>query len=107
MSEPHFNELSPAAAEALAFLLEELGEAQQVIGKILRHGLTSHHPTTHERNDAALARELGDIRAAMVIVTRLGIVVEADVYQRTTEKLDRVGAWLHHIECNADWTAAK
>ena len=33
-----FNKLSAAEAERLALLLEELGEAQQAIGKILRHG---------------------------------------------------------------------
>lgn len=37
MDEP-FNDLSNAELERLALLLEELGEAQQVIGKILRHG---------------------------------------------------------------------
>lgn len=37
----HFNQLSPAEAERLALLSEELGEAQQAIGKILRHGQPS------------------------------------------------------------------
>ena len=40
----HFNQLTPAEAERLALLLEELGEAQQAIGKILRHGYASTHP---------------------------------------------------------------
>ena len=33
-----FNELSPAEVERLAILAEEMGEAIQVIGKVLRHG---------------------------------------------------------------------
>lgn len=37
----HFNGLTPAEAERLALLLEELGEAQQAIGKILRQCSTS------------------------------------------------------------------
>jgi hypothetical protein len=32
------NELSDAEVERLAILAEEMGEAQQCIGKILRHG---------------------------------------------------------------------
>jgi hypothetical protein len=34
----YFNSLTPAELERLSLLLEELGEAQQAIGKILRHG---------------------------------------------------------------------
>jgi hypothetical protein len=37
----NFNGLAPAETERLALLLEELGEAQQAIGKILRHGYES------------------------------------------------------------------
>lgn len=103
----HFSELSPATAEALALLVEELGEAQQAIGKILRHGLFSCHPVTGASNQDALVRELGDVRAAMVIVTRLGIVQEGELHQATTEKLDRIGVYLHHIECSADRTVRK
>lgn len=40
----HFNGLTPAEAERLALLSEELGEAQQAIGKILRHGYDSSNP---------------------------------------------------------------
>ena len=36
--------LTLSRLERLALLLEELGEAQQVIGKILRHGYDSRHP---------------------------------------------------------------
>ncbi len=35
----HFNELTPAEAERLAYLAEECGEAIQIIGKILRPSL--------------------------------------------------------------------
>ena len=34
----NFNRLSPAEYERLAILAEEMGEAQQALGKIMRHG---------------------------------------------------------------------
>lgn len=81
-----FNELSPAQAERLAYLLEELGEAQQAIGKILRHGYESRDPTkatptyddnrggqngwrnTSPTNRAMLERELGDVQRAVAML---------------------------------------
>jgi len=44
MTEENFNDLSPAQTEALAVLAEECAEVIQVVGKILRHGLSSKHP---------------------------------------------------------------
>ena len=44
-----FNELTPAEAGAILRLLaEEMGEALQVVGKILRHGYESYHPSHPE-----------------------------------------------------------
>ena len=75
--------LNPAQAERLFYLLEELGEAQQAIGKILRHGYESRDPTkatptyddnrggqdcwrnTSATNRETLARELGDVQRAI------------------------------------------
>ncbi len=64
----HFNGLSPAEAERLAYLLEELGEVQQVIGKILRHGYASSHPDGGPTNRELLAAELGDVIAAICLM---------------------------------------
>ena len=78
----YFNELTPAQAERLFYLLEELGEAQQAIGKILRHGYESRDPTkatpvfddnggqtgwrnTSPTNRELLERELGDVGRAI------------------------------------------
>jgi NTP pyrophosphatase (non-canonical NTP hydrolase) len=65
MNRDHFNQLSPAEAERLAFLIEECGEVIQAASKVLRHGYESFDPTIpiHERltNRGALARELGDV----------------------------------------------
>jgi NTP pyrophosphatase (non-canonical NTP hydrolase) len=79
-----FNGLRPAQAERLFYLLEELGEAQQAIGKILRHGYGSYDPTKVERvgehktpflppdNRTNLESELGDIARAIRMLTNAG-----------------------------------
>lgn len=61
----HFNKLTPASQERVAMLAEEAGEIVQVCGKILRHGLLSHHPVTKETNRDLLLRELTDLMAVM------------------------------------------
>lgn len=67
------NNLSDAQLERLAILSEELGEAQQAIGKIIRHGYDSNNPDlprpvycgipTGNRQD--LEKELGDVMYAI------------------------------------------
>lgn len=82
MSE-HFNKLTPAENERLAYLMEECGEVIQIIGKIMRHGYESYDPTDPNNrvvgeggrgigktlqvttNRELLARELGDVMRAM------------------------------------------
>ena len=44
MTDINFNKLTAAQTERLAILSEELGEAQQAIGKIMRHGYDSCNP---------------------------------------------------------------
>lgn len=44
---------------------EEMGELQQVIGKIDRFGYRSKHPQTGESNLAAMAGEIGDLYGAL------------------------------------------
>jgi NTP pyrophosphatase (non-canonical NTP hydrolase) len=62
------NELTLAQRERLAILTEELGETQQVIGKILRHGWDSSHPKNNIPNRQLLETELGDILAALYLL---------------------------------------
>ena len=76
----HFNKLSPAEAERLAWLAEELSEAIQVIGKILRHGYASanpieSHPDFGIHNRTLLAKEIRDVRAAISLMEQQGDVV--------------------------------
>ena len=91
--------LSDAERERLALLLEEMGEAQQVIGKILRHGYESYDPflppPAGDTNRGLLMKELGDVSAAMQLMLRAGDISGAVINQRTAQKLHRVWDWLH------------
>lgn len=93
----HFNRLSPEEAERLALLLEELGEAQQAIGKILRHGYGSRHPDGGPTNREALEREMGDVLAALDLLVAAEDLDggQAIVYHRR-QKAGKVGKYLHH-----------
>lgn len=67
----HFNGLSPAQAERLAYLIEELAEAQKAACKVLRHGYDSHDPTNkaHPGNRRDLEGELRDVLGAIQRMT--------------------------------------
>lgn len=93
------NGLTAAQAERLALLLEELGEAQQAIGKILRHGYESHNPTSASlspSNREALEAELGHVRHAMDRMTSAGDVNMLAIEDAKKIKADRISRWLHH-----------
>jgi NTP pyrophosphatase (non-canonical NTP hydrolase) len=96
----HFNGLTPAEAERLALLLEELGEAQQVIGKILRHGYESVNPDlpppAGDTNRANLERELGDVLVAIGFLLDAGDIDEHLIEDRKRVKRHKVWQWLHH-----------
>lgn len=69
----HFNQLSPSEAERLAILAEEAGEVVQIVGKILRHGLDSHHPDDPSRtNRMMLENEICDFYAAVSLMCEQG-----------------------------------
>lgn len=91
----NFNQLTHAESERLALLLEELGEAQQAIGKILRHGYESRHPDGGITNRVSLERELGDVLAAIYLMARQDISASALLDHRQA-KLLKVGKYLHH-----------
>ncbi len=94
----HFNALSPAEAERLAVLAEELGEAQQAVGKILRHGYASHDPTDpkHPGNRDALARELGDISGEIDRMIAACDVNESTVNKRRLLRVEKSAPYMHH-----------
>jgi len=68
----HYNGLTPNEAERLAILAEEMGEALQIVGKILRHGYESTSPVSTDlrTNREMLAHELTDVEAAITMIAR-------------------------------------
>jgi len=93
-----FNELTAAEAERLALLSEELGEAQQAIGKILRHGYESYCPYDEKKvtNRASLERECGDVRHAMIRLCAAGDLSKQAIHHRAEQKAVSVQQYLHH-----------
>jgi NTP pyrophosphatase (non-canonical NTP hydrolase) len=101
MSEFYFHKLSAAELERLAILSEEMGEAQQVIGKIIRHGYESCDPTLPVPDDERpptnlenLEKELGDVVFA---INLLGDDIDQRaIGRRVLEKQDKIRPYLHH-----------
>ena len=97
----HFNALTPAEAERLALLLEEMGEVQQIVGKILCHGYESFDPTKPappegETNREMLSRELGDLVFSISLLFAGKDVNEGQVIDAARAKGLRVHKYLHH-----------
>ncbi len=93
----NFNQLTLAQSERLAILLEELGEAQQAIGKILRHGYDSKHPDGGPDNRANLERELGDVQYAICMLVTNKEVSEENIIQSKNDKTLSIQKYLHHV----------
>lgn len=93
-----FNGLSAAEAERLFLLSEELGEVQQAIGKVLRHGYQSFNPydPTKTTNKRHLEHELGHVLTSMAILQAGGDINESEVQESADRKLYTVSQYLHH-----------
>jgi hypothetical protein len=88
--------LSEAQRERLAILMEELAEAQQVIGKILRHGFDSTHPDGGPTNQELLQIELGDVVAGIRLMRAAGDIQTDVIFcKHANDKLDRIGKYTH------------
>lgn len=94
----HFNGLTPAEAERLAFLIEECGEVIQAACKILRHGYESFNPTRDSdvSNRHALAIELGHVRAAMYLLHNAADINASQDRVAALLKIKSVRQWMHH-----------
>lgn len=94
----NFNKLTSAETERLALLLEELGEAQQAIGKILRHGYESKNPDDifALTNRQALEREIGDVIASVQLMEQAGDLSSIAISERIGVKLEKVKLYFHH-----------
>lgn len=90
----HFNKLTPAEAERLAWLAEECSEVIKAISKIQRHGYESFDPTdpNHMGNRHDLAREMIDVIKAMQFMLINGDFfpnLEKDIEERLLKGFDR------------------
>lgn len=92
----HFSDLSPAAQERLALLIEECAEVIQVGGKILRHGYESCHPDDEVPNEELLAEEIGHVRYAVGLLLKNQDIRESDVVAGEKNKAKKVTQYLHH-----------
>lgn len=97
-----FSGLSPAEVERLALLAEEMGEAIQVVGKVLRHGYESHNPNdpAHTTNRQLLMHELGDVRHSVERMCDADDVSKQIIGVRAHMKGKRVQQYLHHQPTN-------
>jgi hypothetical protein len=70
--------MTEAEKERLYMLAEEAGEIVQIVGKILRHGYESYHPSDPLRttNQILLQNELNDL---ICIVNRMNLVNDIDI----------------------------
>jgi NTP pyrophosphatase (non-canonical NTP hydrolase) len=97
MTDKAFNQLTPGEAERLAYLGEELGEAIQAIGKILRHGYESRDPT---KQDSKTNREQLEIELRDVMTATTLLVARREVNQYVImdvdSKLLEIEKWLHY-----------
>lgn len=88
--------LTAAEAERLSLLLEECGEALQIIGKIQRHGYESAHPRAQTINNRYLLEtELGHIMMAIETMVKNGDVSQTSINQSRDLKRISVREWLH------------
>lgn len=94
----HFNQLSPAEAERLALLGEELGETQQAIGKILRHGYESKNPfnPNGRTNREDLEKEIADVYVAARMMFNAGDIRRTACATHEEIKAETVKQYLHH-----------
>lgn len=99
------NNLTAAELERLAILGEYMGEAQVIIGKIIRHGYESYNPNAVQlagvapiTNRELLEKELGKVSAAINFMN-LGGDIERDAIQGySIRQMKTANRWLHHFQ---------
>jgi NTP pyrophosphatase (non-canonical NTP hydrolase) len=95
MAGPFPDSLTLAERERLALLIEECGEAIQVVGKILRHGYESTHPNGGPTNRELLETELGHVHFAVVMLAENGDIRSGRIGAAADSKASSIRAWLH------------
>ncbi len=91
-----FNELSPAEAERLWLLVEEMGEALQAIGKVGRHGYASRHPDGGPTNLLNLEKELGHVHRIITMMVAADDISWIRLLNESVSKVVSMKPYLHH-----------
>jgi hypothetical protein len=88
--------------ERLGLMIEEMGEALQIAGKILRHGWNSSNPLVvgadRVTNKMMLEEELAHVEAAMDLLSIAGDIDHHAVRRLKQAKFERLTGWLHHTK---------
>ncbi len=95
-----YNHLTLAQVERLAILSEELGEAVQAIGKVLRHGYGTRCPSAPlgPTSQDLLETELGDVLFAMSLLTDAKDLDCDAIDAAEKKKSQRSQLYFHHQE---------
>jgi len=90
--------LSDAQRERLHFLVEELGEVAQAVGKTLRHGFDSRDPTIpySMTNRHWIEQEVGDLTAAILLLIEAKDLCDDTIQERIDHKKKSVMKWMHY-----------
>jgi hypothetical protein len=90
------NGLTHAQTERIGKLCEEMGESLQCIGKVLLHGYHVEYQGVVYNNKSDLERELGDVAAAMRLMTRSGDLSSVAIAHQRRAKLATITRYMAH-----------
>lgn len=91
------NKLSNAQQERLILLVEEMGEATQIVGKTLLHGYDSSHPDSPDINNKMhLEKEIGDIEIIIEMLVGNGDIGRIQINAYKAQKRLRKTNYLHY-----------
>lgn len=87
-----------AETERLALLAEECGEVIQIIGKILRHGYESYHPSDEFKNlnRKLLQKEIGHVKNAVNMMVKADDVDKDSIQGHCDLKSGDILKYLNH-----------
>ncbi len=90
--------LTKEQLERLAILSEELGEVQQVIGKILRHGYETSNPLEEngKTNREKLEMELGDVVCVLGLMNQEKDFDDIKIGKLAESKIKKINKWMHY-----------
>jgi hypothetical protein len=90
------NRIGEPEQERLGLFTEEAGEVQLEIGKILQHGIDSHHPDEPGLSNAQrLELEAGHVLAAIDLLVACGTLSREGLERSRRAKLQKLRSWLH------------